>query len=682
MPSLRATVSLPELASSGRFSVLQQDPVLVRSAALRIAGFPQQAEVNRRLQQQVTLNRQGAPTPQQVRASQRRLWKREVKLWLRKHDRGSDWELPAAEERQLVSWFNALDLDGSGTVEEEEIRALLQASGARCSPSVLRKMFATVDKQPTDRVRQQTCLAHQICYPHSLRTLPPLLSHTLSRPLCAQLNLQDFIKLMHLNGGLFQPPDPSASQEDEYQPSGGGAGAQQEQRGRGLDLGAASAGTRPPMEGQALMMMNYRRLRMMTDIRDPAKRNGFRDREAFAHAYGGGHTHLHHRRHHRKRHSVAELSFHQGFGHHGGGGGSDDVTDAGSDDDARPDDHGGQAGRKMGEEPGAASEADQPSCAPTTEQQRASRWKAATAVEINTQRRSKAAPPGGAGAGGLRPESPEMIGALEIRQDAVTGAPRVMDAMEQARLSRAQRGGRAIVLAGEEEEEEEEEEEGDSGGGDGSDTRSRRKRRGGGGAGGGQVKSLLAALEQQMARKGLQLKAVQARQDEKASFKASAAGSRDSSFGPGGAKRRGGANGGGGGGAGPEAAATLGAGAIEEGEEGDDDDDAAAQLAAVRVAGERATSQKQPTRKSLAKGVYSSSSASLKLPPLAEAAPAAADASAAPASSANSRLPNWTDEGATTGAGRASRTEQAVTRRGSGKATVTVRQPMGALAEM
>ena len=85
--SLRASVSLPELAPSGRFSVLQQDPVLVRSAQLHF-GFPQQHEVSRHLQQQVRLNRQGVPTPQQLRASQRRLWKREVKQWLRKHDRG------------------------------------------------------------------------------------------------------------------------------------------------------------------------------------------------------------------------------------------------------------------------------------------------------------------------------------------------------------------------------------------------------------------------------------------------------------------------------------------------------------------------------------------------------------------------------------------------------------------
>ena len=50
------TVSLPLLAPSGRFSVVgavcsRTFPVRVRSAALHVGSFPQQAEVSRRPQQ-------------------------------------------------------------------------------------------------------------------------------------------------------------------------------------------------------------------------------------------------------------------------------------------------------------------------------------------------------------------------------------------------------------------------------------------------------------------------------------------------------------------------------------------------------------------------------------------------------------------------------------------------------
>ncbi len=38
----------------------------------------------------------------------------QVKIWMRQHDCGADWELPEAEQHQLTEWFNALDIDGSG----------------------------------------------------------------------------------------------------------------------------------------------------------------------------------------------------------------------------------------------------------------------------------------------------------------------------------------------------------------------------------------------------------------------------------------------------------------------------------------------------------------------------------------------------------------------------------------
>ena len=101
-----------------------------------------------------------------AKGARRQLWKRDVKQWLQMHDRGADWELPAAERRQLVEWFNALDVDGSGSVEVEEIKALMSAVGARCTQAMLISMFASVQKHIGDELapwqssippRRQSC---------------------------------------------------------------------------------------------------------------------------------------------------------------------------------------------------------------------------------------------------------------------------------------------------------------------------------------------------------------------------------------------------------------------------------------------------------------------------------------------------------------------------------------------
>ena len=87
------------------------------------------------------------------------------------HDRGADWELPAAEERQLIEWFQALDIDGSGSVEAEEIRALFQALGLHCTQGTINKLFASIQRNPHD-----------------------------------ELKIHDFVKMMH-GGGIFNEED-------------------------------------------------------------------------------------------------------------------------------------------------------------------------------------------------------------------------------------------------------------------------------------------------------------------------------------------------------------------------------------------------------------------------------------------------------------------------------------------
>ena len=71
-----------------------------------------------------------------VAKSRRADWQFQVREFLRKHDVKSahqDWELPKADERVLLEWFEGLDVDKSGEVDADEVRALLAANGTSCS---------------------------------------------------------------------------------------------------------------------------------------------------------------------------------------------------------------------------------------------------------------------------------------------------------------------------------------------------------------------------------------------------------------------------------------------------------------------------------------------------------------------------------------------------------------------
>lgn len=66
----------------------------------------------------------------------------------------------------LVNWFNALDVDQSGTIDASEIRQMMTSIGVKLTPAQLARMFTSIGKQ-------------------------------LDQPLEAH----DFVRLMHLLGG-------------------------------------------------------------------------------------------------------------------------------------------------------------------------------------------------------------------------------------------------------------------------------------------------------------------------------------------------------------------------------------------------------------------------------------------------------------------------------------------------
>lgn len=205
------------------------------------------------------------------------LWKFQVRSWLRHHNSKSgprDWETSHADEQVLGEWFEAIDIDKSGDIDASEIKALLASGGTACTPARLETLFRTAGK----RVDQG-------------------------------LSLHDFVKLMYRGGAavLFRQAD--GSNRPSPSPS---SRSQQRQRRRppnsspdgfgGVDddadllLGAAEddehEASSPSLaecrSGGDLAVLAYRRQRMLNDLRDPRKRSGFSDREAFLRRYVPG----------------------------------------------------------------------------------------------------------------------------------------------------------------------------------------------------------------------------------------------------------------------------------------------------------------------------------------------------------------------------------------------------------
>ena len=121
----------------------------------------------------------------------------------------------ATASQEITAWFNALDIDGSGTVEEDEVRAMCNAMGVEINNAKLTRMFAAVD-----------------------------------RPIDASLTKSEFVHFMNVNADLLAP--------SSFVGGGGGGGH------RSL----FDANTK-------LMMLAYRRQRLIDDMEDPVRRRNF-----------------------------------------------------------------------------------------------------------------------------------------------------------------------------------------------------------------------------------------------------------------------------------------------------------------------------------------------------------------------------------------------------------------------
>ena len=97
----------------------------------------------------ITTRQQRRPTPRHVKKAARQLWRTDVKRWCEAQDKKIEWGYSPREEAELTEWFNCLDINRSGTVDETEIGALMGQIGIEASPSTLTRMFAAINK-PVD----------------------------------------------------------------------------------------------------------------------------------------------------------------------------------------------------------------------------------------------------------------------------------------------------------------------------------------------------------------------------------------------------------------------------------------------------------------------------------------------------------------------------------------------------
>jgi hypothetical protein len=74
------------------------------------------------------------------------LWRAGVKNWMDDRGKAKERELNQSDQHEASAWFTALDMDKSGSVEEDEIRALMDALGVVATRKDLRRMFASIGK--------------------------------------------------------------------------------------------------------------------------------------------------------------------------------------------------------------------------------------------------------------------------------------------------------------------------------------------------------------------------------------------------------------------------------------------------------------------------------------------------------------------------------------------------------
>ena len=222
-----------------------------RQSISQLLADPSQAKTAAAVLRRRRERRDASPSKRDLHEANRELWTASVKDWLRQHDRGADWELPKADEKVLFEWFEAIDIDRSGTVDASEISALLAANRSGCSPARIEALFRIAGKQPHD-----------------------------------ELGLHDFVKLMHLGGAAtlfareYQPGD--EVDDDPYgylgTPAVGGAD----------DEGVQSSTLSESRSSGDLAVLAYRRQRVLNDLRDPTKRAPFATHDAFLRKYAPG----------------------------------------------------------------------------------------------------------------------------------------------------------------------------------------------------------------------------------------------------------------------------------------------------------------------------------------------------------------------------------------------------------
>ena len=74
------------------------------------------------------------------------LWRADVKNWMDDRGKAKERELNQNDQREASAWFTALDKNKSGSVEEDEIRALMDYLGVEATTKDLRRMFASIGK--------------------------------------------------------------------------------------------------------------------------------------------------------------------------------------------------------------------------------------------------------------------------------------------------------------------------------------------------------------------------------------------------------------------------------------------------------------------------------------------------------------------------------------------------------
>lgn len=166
------------------------------------------------------------PVPIEVKRAIRKLWRSDVRQWCESQAKAVDLvQRNQKQEAMIDEWFNALDMDRSGTVEEDEVASLMNAMGVDPDPKLIKQMFEAIGK-----------------------------------PVNAQLTRQEFIKFVTANASRLSNPTFTSAD--------------------GSGKGLFDSNTQ-------LMMMAYRRQRLIDEVQIPANRGYFRDVSSFNERYRG-----------------------------------------------------------------------------------------------------------------------------------------------------------------------------------------------------------------------------------------------------------------------------------------------------------------------------------------------------------------------------------------------------------